>query len=203
MQEKFVEEQTIYLQPLQDQQRYVPPTGAFRDGLFNCFSNIWPSCFCVANFYGGGILPAFMAAQISHRIRFLSAKAIAASYIAVLLIFILIGLFVRVSLTSNITDAQAVAAANSEANEDMEWLFYAPSLGFLIFLVVLRLKFVDYFKIQESPLQTVAVGLCCASCSLCQMARHLFGYKRVLDGDGRLDGSMDYSNDQGSSENFA
>lgn len=33
-----------------------PPTGRWRDGLFDCFANIWPSCGCNFIFHGSWLV---------------------------------------------------------------------------------------------------------------------------------------------------
>lgn len=72
-------------------------------------------------------------------------------------------------------------------------IFYFPYLFVYLFIILLRYKFVVYYQLVESTLQTLYISVLCWPCSLCQMARHQYGYKNILDGDARFDGSQVYS----------
>jgi Cys-rich protein (TIGR01571 family) len=63
-------------------------------------------------------------------------------------------------------------------------LIYIPTWLFFFWLIFLRYKFVEKYQISETGLHTCLISTFCSPCSLCQMARHQYGYSRVLDGDG-------------------
>jgi Cys-rich protein (TIGR01571 family) len=63
-------------------------------------------------------------------------------------------------------------------------LLYIPTWLAFFWLIFLRFKFVEKYRISESGIVTFLISFFCSPCSLCQMARHQYGYTRVLDGDG-------------------
>jgi hypothetical protein len=72
-----------------------------------------------------------------------------------------------------------------------------PATFVWFFATWLRFKFVQHYRIPEDVMTTCLYGCCCHKCSLCQMGRHVYGYRRLFDGDGRLDASMDYHSGDG------
>lgn len=121
----------------------------------------------------------FLAGQISTRLGWFDTKSVIISYTLAIIVFFVIALVVIAS----IVQGQGAAVI----------IFYVPYAGALAFLVMLRYKFVAQFQIPEGDFETCCAGFWCAPCSLCQMARHLYGYKKQFDGDGFLDGNMQYS----------
>jgi hypothetical protein len=86
--------------------------------------------------------------------------------------------------------------ASTEPQNGQGWgslLFFFPIALAFVFLILLRFRFVSKFKIRENGFETFCTAFWCTPCSLCQMARHLYGYQRVFDGDGLTDGGMVYS----------
>mmetsp|Transcript_5107 Transcript_5107/g.4599 ORF Transcript_5107/g.4599 Transcript_5107/m.4599 type:complete len:210 (-) Transcript_5107:80-709(-) len=158
---------------------YIPPTGSWKDGICNCFANLWPSCLCVTiGGYSGLCLTVYLAGQISTRIGWYSTKNVIIYYALAIALFWLIGIIV---------------GASTKNTGGTVFLFYFPYVLAFVFFIVLRYKFVQFFNIDDGGgCNTCCTAFWCAPCSLCQMARHLYGYKRRLDGDSKLDGSMEY-----------
>ena len=75
------------------------------------------------------------------------------------------------------------------------------SFFFALFLgISLRLHLIRVYGITECSSTNhnanvcgeCLYGLCCFPCSICQMARHVYGYHYVLDGDARIDRKDQY-----------
>lgn len=171
--------------------QYTPPTGHWRNGIFECFTNLWPSFACVA--CGSSLLTMFYSAQISSRIGVMRSSIVLLSYIAFVIIILFVSVIITTSQTSNIKDRSTLNDRKAEVNIEWQVSYYVlPNLFILIFGLWLRYKFIERFRISEEPYWTIFYGVCCSPCSICQMGRHIYGYRRLFDGDGRLDGSMDY-----------
>jgi Cys-rich protein (TIGR01571 family) len=127
----------------------------------------------------GGCLSMFLAGQISTRLGWFDTLTVVVSYFVMVAFFWLIGFII-------------VAAVPYDAAAASILLFWFPYMAAFVFLMLLRVKFVERFQIPEDPVETFCIGFWCSPCSLCQMARHLYGYTRQFDGDGLLDGSMNY-----------
>lgn len=122
----------------------------------------------------------WLAGQISTRIGWWSTITVMAVYLAVFVLFFFLGCVV------------AIATPPTDGRGAVALLFYVPYYWFLIFLIILRYRFVTYFEIPENNLETCCIAFWCGPCSLCQMARHLYGYKKQFEGDSLLDGRMEY-----------
>lgn len=127
----------------------------------------------------------WLAAQIAHRIGFGKSRFWIIRYAIILAVTFVVGII--------------IAAAAAAAGGVSIVFFYGPQWWFLVFLVLLRYRFVRVFQIQEDPLETCCCGFWLASCSLCQMARHLYGYEAHFEGDALLDGMMVYPPEMGQS----
>lgn len=181
-----------------DTNQYIPPEGRWRDGIFDCLNNLWPSFCCVV--CGGNWLKLFYAAQISHRIGFMKLTHIVAIFIVYCLLCYLVGFITFVGLIANITDPEELQIRYTEAVEVLAATFqFLPVLFIWGFVYGLRFVFVDRYRIEEGSIATFFYSFFCSACSLCQMGRHVFGYNRLFDGDGQLDGSMRYFNKIGDS----
>jgi len=65
---------------------------------------------------------------------------------------------------------------------------FLPGLFALAFGVFLRLHVVKKYQITSHPCCGEAcAAICCYVCSVSQMARHIYGYNKVLDGDADID----------------
>jgi Cys-rich protein (TIGR01571 family) len=121
----------------------------------------------------------FLAGQISNRIGWFDTVTVVAVFTLMYSFFWFIGFIIA-------------AAVPPPGDAVCVLLFWCPYFFSGLFLMLLRVKFVEKFRIAEEQVETLVVGCCCAPCSLCQMARHLYGYSRQFDGDGLIDGSMNY-----------
>jgi hypothetical protein len=72
-------------------------------------------------------------------------------------------------------------------------LLWFPFIPIYVYAIYLRLFIVRKYHIDEcSNNPTCNIfgesiwGICCFSCSVCQMARYVYGYEHVLSGDARI-----------------
>lgn len=122
-------------------------------------------------------MPVFLSGQISTRLGLVNTKVVIVSYVALCLLFWTIAIIISLSGGS-----QGASVA----------LVYIPYIMAFVFFMWLRFKFVEHYQISESGFETFCTAFWCYPCSLCQMARHTFGYNRILDGDGALEADMVY-----------
>jgi hypothetical protein len=136
----------------------------------------------------------FLAAQISARIGYIDPRTVVGIYLVLVAVMFVAALVVAVSDTANIaaTDYESQAESQRLATTHFYSLVYAPVYGLVLFVLLLRWRFVRQNNIDEDWIQSLCIGLLCAPCSLCQMARHTWRYTDLLQGDGLLDGSMVY-----------
>lgn len=120
----------------------------------------------------------YLAGQISGRIGLWTAETTIKVYIGVFALFYLLALIV---------------GAYSKDPTAAIILYYVPYLYAFLFVMFLRFKFVQHYGITESGIETFCTALLCNPCSLCQMARHQYGYGKRLDGDAQLDGRQVYT----------
>lgn len=142
-----------------------PPYGQWESNICNWPANLWPSCYCACCCYCGIYLIAQMAEK---------TKCMRFHY--VLLVW---GIAVVVGI---IIQALSPGAALS--------FVYLPATVSIIIAIALRLHIVHTTGIREcgNPGCMNNCGECCCgfwchSCSVAQMARHLYGYSKILDGD--------------------
>ena len=122
----------------------------------------------------------FLAGQISTRLGWFDTLTVVITYALFVLFFWVIGFIIAVAVTPQNGSGAAVI------------LFWFPYFLAFIYVMLLRVRFVAHYHIPEDPMETFCLGFWCSPCSLCQMARHMVGYTRVFDGDGLLDGGMNY-----------
>jgi len=122
----------------------------------------------------------YLAGQISTRLGWFATKTVILSYSIAILVFFVIGLII-------------IASVNQKSQGAATIVIYIPYYAALAFLIMLRFKFVKHFQIEEFGFETCCIAFWCSPCSLCQMARHLYGYTKQLDGDSFPDGNMKYS----------
>jgi Cys-rich protein (TIGR01571 family) len=120
---------------------------------------------------GSACLPVYLAGQISTRIGSFTTKVVMITYLS------LVALCFFVAFIVILATEDALASWN---------LLYIPTWLVFFWLIFLRYKFVERYQISESGVVTFLISFFCSPCSLCQMARHQYGYTRVLDGDGLL-----------------
>lgn len=147
------------------QRRQPPPLGKWADGICDWPSNIYPSMYCTCCVCGG----AWILGQISEKVGCLKFKYTIGIYT----------LFCIIALIIQLVDSSSNA------------LFWLPQLYIFIHIIAVRMHIVKHHQIQECSTNPgcAAFGECCwafwcTSCSLCQMARYVYGYDQVFDGDG-------------------
>lgn len=153
---------------------YDAPRGHWRDTICDCGKNLWPSCCCVF-LNGWGFLLMFYAGQISTRLGYVKLTHLVGVYALLLLICFF------------------VSIAGSAQHQNWDAVYLMPGLFTFIFLIMLRFQFVHFHNINENGCETCCIAFWCSSCSLCQMGRHMYGYTKLFDGDGDLEGKMNYA----------
>lgn len=120
----------------------------------------------------------YIAGQVSTRVQWMTTKQVMQIYVGLMALFWLLGII--------------VGAATKNTGGTV-FLFYVPYVYAFIFLIILRYKFVSFYEINEGSVETCCTAFWCNACSLCQMARHQYGYKKLLDGDSQLDAMQAYA----------
>jgi Cys-rich protein (TIGR01571 family) len=140
------------------------PANAWSDGICQCFSNCWPSCYCTMFCCGGNYLLAQISAKQGYK-----------PFNHVFYFFMIIWILTIILLLALGGDSR---------------VFYLPILTTCFYTIMLRLHIVQKDNIRDcaSDPNCNMCGECCqsfwcTSCSICQMARHTFGYAKVFDGD--------------------
>eukprot|EP01039_Chlorochromonas_danica_P003406 gene3406-3732_t len=154
-----VQPTTLDLQGLPTTMRRTPPPrGRWSDAICDWHTNLFPSCYCTCCVCCG----IWLIAQISQKIGF-------APFHRVLWIFAascLLGFILQLSLGRLL-------------------IIWVPLLVSFFLALSIRLYLVRKEEIYGlSSLGEFCVGFWCWPCSVAQMARHLYGYSKVLDGDG-------------------
>lgn len=159
---------------------YRPPPGNWNDGICDWYKNLLPTCYC-AMFACHGV---WMVAQIAKKTKFLD------KYIEGIKVFYLI---VGVYAALVVVTICLYAAKHVESHH----LGWVPWLWVIAIGVPLRLHVVNReglnggFGIAVEGL----IGFFCSPCSICQLGRHVYGYKYVFDGDGHIDRPDRYYDD--------
>lgn len=161
-------------QPIQPnaQIRARPPPNRWADSICDWPSNLFPSCWCVCCCYCGMWLVAQMA-----------QKTGCCKFTTVL--WVSVGVWI-------VTFTLEVALNRG-------FMIWLPIVYSLIFSIMLRLHIVKQNNITEcgtypypAMLGECCCGFWCWYCSVAQMARHLYGYSKVLDGDSDPDRPDNY-----------
>ena len=148
------------------QRRQPPPLGKWADGICDWPSNVYPSMYCTCCVCGG----AWLLGQISEKVGCLKFKYTIAIYALLSIIGFIIAL---------------VIPGNGAI------MFWLPQIYVFVHIIAVRMYIVKHHQIQECSTNPgcAQFGECCwafwcNSCSLCQMARYVYGYDQVFDGDG-------------------
>lgn len=161
--------QPVAAQPMYVQSNGVPanmavqrqrPVGRWGDNICDWPTNLYPSCYCSCCVCCG----MWIVAQMAQKTGCSSFRNIAWGwFICGIVGFIL-----------------ALILANGN------WIIYIPAIYMCITAIVLRIHIAKRDNITEMGgcFGECCVGFWCMSCSIAQMARHLYGYTKVLDGDG-------------------
>jgi len=136
-----------------------PPTGHWRDGICDWGANIWPSCGCVCCFWGIGV--AWLVAQISQKTGYINFYTVMRPFLIAYIIAWIVQLIFGVGL-----------------------VYILPAFGIFIVGIMLRLHVTRTYRISENgDCGETMIGIFCWPCSVAQMARHVYGYTKVFDGD--------------------
>ena len=148
------------------------PSGQWYDSIFDCSQNLWPSCWCSCCCCHG----AYLLGQISERIGYLKLKLIVSLYS----LFMLFMFFF----------ANSAIYEGAEIDNTVFWFMgIFPVVFMALISSCVRVKFITKMGIMRPNEGTCKIcmeyltGLLCGPCSTCQMARHMFGYTKILDGD--------------------
>lgn len=137
-----------------------PPRGKWRDGIFDCGANLWPSCCCV--WACNGIGAAWVISQISQKTGYSQFNSIMKPFAFVYVIAWI--LYVFIQPIGNV-------------------IFWLLGLSMVILAVFLRMHVARTYEINDGACTECLTGFFCAPCSVSQMARHVYGYTKVWDGD--------------------
>jgi len=155
-------------------QKYAPQ-GKWADSICDWPSNLFPSCYCACCFLNG----MYITAQMAQKTGFGTFKNALIGYF----ICLLIGFFL------------------SSATGNGGFLWILPAAFAFCYSISLRLYIARKDNINECGTNPCFGECCCGFwcwyCSVAQMARHVYGYKQVLDGDAdpeRKDGYMTVQN---------
>ena len=162
----------VVVQPIQGGQqdpyaprarRQPPPIGKWADGICDWPSNIFPSCYCTCCILNG----VWIVSQMAEKVGMMKFKYSIMAYSAVWLLALIIQL-----------------ATGSSA------VVYLPFMYVMGLAIALRLHIVKHHQITECSTNPGCAscgeccwGFCCHCCSVCQMARYIYGYDKVYDGD--------------------
>jgi len=151
----------------------VKPVNRWSDGICDWFKNLYPSCYCACCVCYG----IYIVAQMSQKTGFAKFSTIIGAYAVIYLVSIII-----------------TAATGSTV------IIWLPMIFAFLCQLALRLYVVRKENITEcgsSPLiGEFCCGIWCWYCSVAQMARHLYGYTKTLDGDGDPDRPDGYTPSQ-------
>lgn len=166
-----VSAQPMYVQPngnaatIQRQR----PVGRWGDNICDWPTNLYPSCYCSCCVCCG----MWIVAQMAQKTGCSTFRNIAWGW----LICGIVGFILALVLGSG------------------NWIYIIPLIYMLITQIVLRIHIAKRDNITEMGgcFGECCVGFWCMSCSISQMARHLYGYNKVLDGDGDPDRPDQYA----------
>ena len=130
------------------------PTGRWKDGLFDCCSNLWPSCGCLLIFSG-----VWLVAQMSQKTNWIPFKNVVNPYFGLYIICFFISLFVGGAV------------------------MLIPTALMWILTIALRIHIAQHYNIRGGCFQEFLTGFFCPCFSVPQMARHVYGYTKIYDGD--------------------
>lgn len=142
----------------------LPPQNRWADNICDWPKNLWPSCWCACCCMNG----CYITSQIAEKVGCAKFNVLISMYIVIYIIAIIV---------------QAVTGQNT-----VVWL---PAICASIFAICVRMHIVKKDNITECGTDSCCnlFGECCCGfwcncCSIAQMARHIYGYTKVLDGDG-------------------
>lgn len=142
-----------------------PPEGRWRDGICDCFTNLWPSCGCLFVCNGTWII-----AQSKYWVLFFNLTV----WNSVIKFCFVCAL--TVAHKTGFTRFHNIAIPLLVLNIICFWvslffnrgLYFIPLLVLLVLGVVLRLHVVKHYNIAGNCLQECCIGFWCWSCSIAQ-----------------------------------
>jgi hypothetical protein len=136
-----------------------PPTQRWRDGICDWGTNLWPSCGCVMCFYGLG--SAWLVSQVAQKTAYMNFYSIMRPFLFMYIFAWLIDIIFGFGA-----------------------LYFVPACFIYVLGIMLRFHLVRTYQISENgDAVECLIGCCCWTCSVAQMARHVYGYTKVFDGD--------------------
>eukprot|EP01039_Chlorochromonas_danica_P003405 gene3403-3731_t len=135
--------------------RPVRPINRWADNICDWPKNLYPSCYCACCVCWG----LYIQAQMAHKVQLMNFWSV---------VYIAVTFWVITFILQLIFPSSGI----------MAWLMAIFSL---IFSIILRLRIVARDNINTPG---GALSECFAKRSLYVVARHLYGYSKVLDGDG-------------------
>ena len=130
------------------------PQGRWKDGLFDCCANLWPSCGCLFVFSG-----VWLVAQMAEKTQMQSFRNIVNAYFGMYILCFFISLFIG------------------------GWVMILPLFLVWGLSIKLRLHVSGHYNIRGGTCQEFITALFCPCFSVPQIARHVYGYTKVYDGD--------------------
>eukprot|EP01038_Epipyxis_sp_PR26KG_P015308 gene15308-20630_t len=167
----------VYAQPQNDpvNQRVIasrtrPPANRWGDSICDWPQNLFPSCWCACCCCYG----IYLQAQMYQKINYVRFSTVIGVYIAIWIL----GFILQIALGGG-------------------YIVWIPMLCSFIFAIVLRIRIVQLYNITECGNNPYLGEFCCAFwcwyCSIAQMARYLYGYQKVFDGDSDVERPDGYS----------
>jgi Cys-rich protein (TIGR01571 family) len=142
---------------VQGQALQGPPQGHWKDGICDCCSNLYPSCWCATCCMHG----AWITAQMAQKTNYASFRTILAVYWVIAIICWGVGIILG----------------------NTGW-FVLPAVFIWVLSWFLRVHVAKYYNItQNGSFVECCTAFWCCTCSLAQMARHMYGYRKVFEGD--------------------
>ena len=156
-----------------EERLYRPPAGMWVDGICDWYKNLFPTCYC-SLFACHGV---WLLAQLAKKTKFLH-DCLPDNKIFIAVIAVYAFLLIIAIVLSVIHDIP----------HHSTWI---PGLWCVIIGTGLRLHVVKQQRLNSNGncgiAKECAIGIFCSPCSICQLGRHIYGYKNVLDGDAMID----------------
>lgn len=122
--------------------------------------DLYPSCFCATWFDGFWIL-----SQMAHKTNYYQFNYLIIPFMLIWFVCFFVSFA-----------------------DGLGWVYALPPIVAIIFGLILRFHLVKYYQLtQTNCFFEFLTGLFCFPCSTAQMARHVYGYRKVLDGDANPD----------------
>lgn len=159
---------TVQAQPYQQPAMYhnggtmaltAPPRQRWRDGICDWGANLWPSCGCVCCLWGLG--SAWLVSQMSQKTGYMNFYSIMRPFLFLYIIAWLIQIIFGTGI-----------------------VYLIPAFMIYVIGILLRMHVAKVYQISENgDGGECLIGCFCWPCSVAQMARHVYGYTKVFDGD--------------------